>query len=117
MTWTPRQAQAFIRLNRRLTGRELAVKLGCSLSTVQHMRVKEKKLKGLGVRSPERLARLVLVPQHVVLRGSLEEIEAHSRRTAVEVRRHLRRGRVTGRPHLVDEHKRNIAWTSAEASP
>jgi hypothetical protein len=46
------------------------------------------------------------VNESIVLSQDLAEIRRRARLAAVEVKPHLRRGRATGRPHLVRQHVR-----------
>ena len=114
MKWTLRKAEHFVRLNEndgisyRHTAQWIANLIGCTKPVIQSMRRKARRLASLGVTSPLDLARLLLVPEYVILEQPLRRIEAYSHRSAVEVKSFLRRGRVTGRPHLVEEHERNF---------
>jgi hypothetical protein len=125
MKWTLRKAEAFVQLNQRgCEGRyrhrahEIAAKLGCTTASIQSMRRKVKRLESLRwISSGYDLALLLLAPEYFVQGHLLHEIDDHARRDLVKVRQFVRRGHVSGRPHLVGPYKRNIASTAAEATP
>jgi hypothetical protein len=105
--WTPKEISEFLRLD----GIGIPAEgIACGLvhrtkSAVQSMRRKLKRLRELGA-SPAELQQLLAVNEAVVLASSLREIRKRADQVVVPVKHYLRRGRVTGRPHLVDEHVR-----------
>lgn len=103
--WTEKEAREFLRLTFRLRAPAIAVKLRRSQAAIQGMRRKLKRLLALGAPMPE-ISRLLTVAEDKLLAGDLEEIRRRAGITVVPVQHYLRRGRDTGKPHLVDDHAR-----------
>jgi hypothetical protein len=106
--WSKEEIAKFLLLN----GKGIpADGIACGLvhrtkAAVQGMRRKLKRLRELGASSSE-LAALLQV--HEGYYSSLPEILQRAREPLVPVKPFIRRNRVTGRPLLVSEHKRNGA--------
>jgi hypothetical protein len=67
------------------------------------MRRKLRRLRELGA-DPEELEKLLAVSEEIILNQDLAAIRRRAGLPLVQVRHYLRRGRITGRPHLVDDH-------------
>jgi hypothetical protein len=81
------------------------MRLGRTLPAVNGMRRKLKRLQELEA-APAEIARLLAVNEDLVLKKGLREIRKRADQAVVQVKHYLRRGRVTGRPHPVDDHVR-----------
>ncbi len=103
--WTPKEAGRFLALTYRLRAEQLAAQLSRSLPAIQGMRRKLKRLLVLGASNDE-LDLLLAVNERIVLSRGLQEIRGRAQQPLVPVQHYLRRGRATGRPHLVGEHLR-----------
>jgi hypothetical protein len=105
--WAPKEISRFLDLQVTdgMTAQRIAARVGRSKPAVQSMRRKIKRLRGLGA-DPEELEELLVVSESIILRQGLAVIRKRAGLPLVQVRHYLRRGRVTGRPHLVDEHVR-----------
>lgn len=103
--WGPREIARFLAWTGMRPAREIAARLGRSLPAINGMRRKLKRLQELGATSTE-LARLLAVNEDLILQQGLRQIRIRAGEPLVQIRHYLRRGRVTGRPHLVDEHVR-----------
>jgi hypothetical protein len=105
--WTPKEISRFLELQvtEGMTGQCIAARVGRSKAAVQGMRRKIKRLRELRA-DPEELEGLLAVSESIILRKDLAAIRRRAGLPLVQVRHYLRRGRVTGRPHLVDGHVR-----------
>ena len=103
--WEPSEILQFLARTDAHTASELAAVLQRSRAGIQGMRRKLKRLQDLGA-SPQELPRLLVVNEVLMLHGGLREIRRRAGLPLVQVRNYLRRGRLTGRPHLVLEHVR-----------
>ena len=105
--WTPQEISRFLTLQVTdgMTAWIIARSLGRSQAAVQSMRRKIKRLRVLHA-SPAELEELLVVSESIILHQDLAAIRKRAGLPLVQVRHYLRRGRVTGRPHLVDDHVR-----------
>lgn len=104
--WMPKEISRFLSLQvEGLTAELIAARLGRTRPAVMGLRRKLKRLRGLKA-SPVELEQLLAVNESIVLRQSLTEIRSRAGLPLVQVKHYLRRGRVTGKPHLVAEHVR-----------
>ena len=105
--WAPREILYFLDLNAKgIPAEGIACGLGNrSKGAVQGMRRKLKRLQELGAAQTE-LPRLLAVSEGLALSRGLLTIRHRAGLPWVQVRHYLRRGRLTGRPHLVGEHCR-----------
>lgn len=106
--WKPEEISLFLRWTYRLPALQLAVKAGRTMPAVQGMRRKLRRLLVLGAANSE-LPGLLAVNEALVLTGTIQQIRRRAAESVVPVKPYLRRGRETGRPHLVDEHARRPA--------
>jgi len=103
--WSPKEISCFLAWTEKLPARSIALRLGRSQPAVMGMRRKLKRLRELDAAEAE-LAVLLKINEALVLRRSLAEIRRRAQLLAVPVKHYLRRGRLTGKPHLVDDHLR-----------
>jgi hypothetical protein len=103
--WTAKEISCFLAWTDRLPARSIAARLGRTLPAVNGMRRKLARLQQLKA-EPAEFPELLAVAEDLVLKKGLPEIRKRARLAVVPVSKYLRRGRVTGKPHLVDDHVR-----------
>ena len=104
--WEKWEISCFLSRTDTMTAEEIATQIGRSVPAVQAMRRKLKRLRELGVKGFLKLRDLLYVNDGYVHSHTLAEIRARAKEPRVPVREHLRRGKVYGRPHLVEAHER-----------
>ncbi len=104
--WTPKEISRFLDLQvEGSTAQRIAARLGRTVPAIMGMRRKIKRLGELQA-APAELEQLLTINESTIQRGPLSEIRRRAGLPLVQVRHYLRRGRVSGRPHLVDGHVR-----------